>query len=210
MISFNRLAIWLNHVVRRHPSRWLYTDRLLGNYMDGKERPFMTRDWGAAAIWDVGASVGKYTTILARSNPNGMIYAFEPNLNSLYYLAFRTARYRNVVIVPNALTLDGRPIPGSHDPDFTSPPTGPLVSTISIQEAIARTGVPRFVKVDIEGAEFDLFKSKAIECLHPATILLSWHPILAGREIYEVDGWRNVQLDANLTLLTPHGQSGTP
>ena len=68
------------------------------------EADFFKKNLGKAVIWDVGASVGKLTTIMAKSSPEATIHAFEPNLNSLYFLAYRTASYKNVIIVPCALT----------------------------------------------------------------------------------------------------------
>jgi FkbM family methyltransferase len=199
-----QLAMRLNFGIRRHPSRWLYTDSLLGKYIDPNEQPFFTRDWGAASIWDIGASVGKYTTILARHNPKSRIYAFEPNLNSLYYLAYRTAQYPNVVIVPNALTVDGQPMKGTHEPDFNAPPTGPLVATVAVKEAIAKYGVPTFVKMDIEGGEFSIFEGEAAECFKRSTVLVSWHPQLTGKPVpAEVKGWKNEHITSDMTLLTP-------
>jgi FkbM family methyltransferase len=203
MDIINRLVIWLNFSVRRHPSRWLYTDRFLGKFMDEKETPFFVRDWGRVVIWDVGASIGKYTTILAKHSPNATICAFEPNLNSLYYLAYRTANYPNVVIVPNALTVDGSPMKGTYNPDFNAALTGPRVATISIKEAISKQGVPTFIKMDIEGGEFLIFESAEAEYLRPATILVSWHPQQTGKPVPEVKGWKNSRLGNNMSLLSP-------
>lgn len=199
----NRFAVWLNHFVRRNPARYLFTDRLLGKYLEEHEAKFFGRDLGKVAIWDVGASVGKITTVMAANSPNAVIYAFEPNLNSLYFLAYRTAACRNVVIVPCALTTDGGTLTGTYDPDFNAPPTGPRVSTISIAEAIAKSGVPAFIKMDIEGAEFAFFESPESKRLHASTILVAWHPELAKKPIPQVPGWENDPIALNSTLLTP-------
>jgi FkbM family methyltransferase len=203
MDAINKFAMWLNFFIRRHPSRLLYTDRLLGKYLDENEAPFLVKNWGGGIIWDVGASVGKYTNILATHNPNATIYAFEPNLNSMYYLAYRTAGHANVVIVPNALTVDGQPMKGTHDPDFNASPTGPLVATVSLKEALAKYGPPKFVKMDIEGGEFQIFGDEVAEGLRRATILVSWHPQLTGKPVPEVKGWKNDRLADEITLLSP-------
>jgi FkbM family methyltransferase len=199
----NNFAMRINFLIRRHPSRWLYSERLLGSYMDAHEVPFFTRDWGDCAVWDVGASIGKYTTIMAKNSPRAKIFAFEPNLNSLYYLAYRTAKYPNVVIVPNALTADGGLLKGSHDPDFNATPTGPMLATISLREAISKTGTPKFVKMDIEGGEFSIFESADAQLLRQASILVSWHPHLAGKPVVEVKGWKNTKLSNDISLLEP-------
>jgi FkbM family methyltransferase len=197
-----KLAMAMNYSIRRHPSRFLYRDSLLGRFVDETEIAYFRKDWGKGVIWDVGASVGKYTTMLAKNSPNATIYAFEPNLNSLYYLANRTEKYPNVVIVPNALTPDGGTIMGSHDPDFSSKPTGPRVATISLKEAVAKFGAPTFLKMDIEGAEFEVLKGD-LSSLHKSTLLVSWHCQFTGKPVPQVPGWKNTQLSADITLLEP-------
>lgn len=203
MDVLNNLAMRLNFAIRRHPSRWLYTDRMLGSYVDPHEAPYLTRTWANGPIWDVGASVGKYTAMLATSNPATKIFAFEPNLNSLYYLGYRTARFANVVIVPNALTADGGFLKGSYDPDFNGQATGPVVATISLRDATEKFGRPGFVKMDIEGGEYSVFESDEAQLLMNSTILVSWHPRIAGKAIPEVKGWKNTRLSTDISLLEP-------
>jgi FkbM family methyltransferase len=203
MDVLNKLVMRLNFFIRRHPSRWLYTERLLGSYTDKHETPFFTRDWGEGIVWDVGASIGKYTTIMARHSPRATIFAFEPNLNSLYYLGYRTAKFTNVCIVPNALTADGRLLKGSYEPDFNAPATGPMLTTISLREAMAKCGTPKFVKMDIEGGEYPVLASPDAELLRSATVLVSWHPNLASKPIPEVKWWKNTKLSSEITLLEP-------
>jgi FkbM family methyltransferase len=199
----DKLAIQLNFFIRRHPSRWLYTDRLLGSFMDDHETTFLKRDWGEGVVWDLGASVGKYTTVMARHSPRATIYAFEPNLNSLYYLAYRTAKFSNVCIVPNALTADSKLLKGSYEPNFNASATGPMVITISLREAVAKCGTPKFVKMDIEGGEYPVLESADAELLRSTTMLVSWHPHFAGKPIPEVKGWKNTKLSSDITLLEP-------
>ena len=125
---------------------------------------------------DVGASLGKYTTLLAEANPNQQVYAFEPNLNSLYYLGYRTAKYPNVTIVPAALTIDGKPMRATYDPNMHNPATGPQGITFSAAEAIARFGMPAFIKLDIEGLEKE-FLEKCGELFRHTTMIVEWHPL---------------------------------
>jgi hypothetical protein len=124
-------------------------------------------------------------------------------LNSLYYLGYRTAKFANVCIVPNALTAGGAPLKGSHEPNFNAPPTGPMLATISLREAVAKCGRPKFVKMDIEGGEYPVLESLDAELLRSATILVSWHPQFAGKPIPKVNGWKNTQLSSDITLLEP-------
>lgn len=198
-----RLAMRINFLVRRNPTRRLYDERVLRGFVDPVEAPYLQRAWDGD-IWDVGASVGKYTTILAAANPGRTVYAFEPNLNSLYFLAYRIRAHANVVLVPNALTVDGAPMKGTFDPDFNAPPTGPRVASLGVREALERFGCPRFVKMDIEGGEFDLIPALP-PVFRQATLLVSWHPHLVNRPIPAIDGWSVTFLQEDISLLTPIG-----
>lgn len=202
MTFLTKVAMRVNYLVRRHPSRFLYRDDLLRRFVDHNELPLLSRNWGQSVIWDVGASIGKYTTILAKNSPMATVYAFEPNLNSLYYLAYRTARYQNVVVVPNALTSHKGFVPSSYDPDYSSPPTGPRTPAITVEEAILKFGMPTFVKMDIEGGEFQIFEDES-SLLRNTVILVSWHPTLTGRTIPALPAWRNTVLSRDISLLEP-------
>ena len=150
----------------------------------------------------MGASVGKYTTKLAESNPDAIIVAFEPNLNSLYYLAYRTASYPNIVIVPSALTADGEPMKGTYSPDFGAPPTGPQIDTMSVGEAVRKFGIPSFVKMDIEGGEYSVLGAESSP-LFESTLLVAWHPGAEKRSMPELPAWNVKQITSDMTLLTP-------
>ena len=192
-------AIKLNYLLRSHPSKYLYSERLLSGFTDPVESEHINCNW-FGPVWDVGASVGKYTTTLARHNLH-RVYAFEPNLNSLYYLAHRTREYTNVVIVPNALTTHGFTQKASFNPDFTAKPTGPHVTSISLDHALESFGIPKFIKLDIEGAEYELLtqiESTYQHKLRDTTMLISWH-----NGIKFIGGWRNKVLSSDITLLSP-------
>ena len=196
----------VHFAIRRHWSRFLFSDRILSwfsDLTDPKELSFFTRDWGGGTIWDVGASVGKYTTILANNNPRSHVVAFEPNFNSLYYLAYRTAKLSNVSIAPNALTSSGQPFIGTYDPDFTAPSTGPMMASLSLREAVAKFGFPVFVKMDIEGGEYELLQCEDAALLADSTILVSWHPQLAKLPIPNLSMWKQTIICKNLGLLEP-------
>ncbi|MBI1178881.1 FkbM family methyltransferase [bacterium] len=177
-------------VLRAHPMRFLFSNWIL-RWFDidsaDSETKFFRHKW-RGSIWDVGASVGKYTVILARANPDCTIYAFEPNLNSLYYLGYRTARYPNVVIVPCALTADGAPSKTSYSADFLAPPTGPHAYSVSLQEAVARFGRPAFAKFDIEGDEYFVFEREP-RVLVGAHLLIEWHHYKVSCSIPEFQNW---------------------
>jgi FkbM family methyltransferase len=189
--------------IRRHPSRFLFRDFFfrLSNPYDDAELKLVRQPWGGD-IWDLGASVGKFTPILAETNPHCRVFAFEPNLNSVYFLAYRTSRYQNVVIVPAALTLDGAPMQTSYDPDFSGRPTGPLGMTLSLKEALQKFGKPKFIKMDIEGAEYRLFREQG-ELLKGVHLLVEWHPGLVNEPMPPLPFWKVTQADVTHTYLEP-------
>lgn len=202
-MTFGKFCMKISYVLRGNPIRFLYSDALLRGFSDPKELEYFGKKWGNV-IWDVGASVGKYTTKLAESNPDAIIVAFEPNLNSLYYLAYRTASYPNVVIVPNALTVDGAPMKGTYSPDFGAPPTGPMIDTMSVDEAVKKFGVPSFVKMDIEGGEYSVLDVESSP-LFESTMLVAWHPGPDARPMPRLVPWKVEQVTSDMTLLTPVG-----
>jgi len=212
MATLKDRCIWLllrfSWMARRNPVRFLFNDSafnaITGND-DDVEAQFLKRRWvqnGSGKIWDVGASLGKYTCDIARANPNCRVYAFEPNFNSLYFLAYRTARFSNVEIVPSALTADGRDFKGTYDPNFTVEPTGPLMPTFSLPEAIAKFGKPDFIKLDVEGEEYRIFREHA-ELLRGVHVFVEWHTYYVKDPIPPLKHWRVTDVCPGHTYLEP-------
>lgn len=144
-------------------------------------------------IWDVGASLGRHAYRLASKF---QIYAFEPNLNSLQYLGYNLKDCPNAIIVPCALTIDGKPMLGTVHPDFLAPCTGPKVATLSLQEALQKFGKPGLMKIDIEGGEYDMLKRSELIGL---TLLIEWH----GEVPKELPHWTIETIDPTHSLLRP-------
>jgi FkbM family methyltransferase len=197
----------LSHKLRSNPSRFLFSDfffNFVGRDKDA-ETELMRKNWNAppgSSIWDVGASIGKFTTLLAQANPQMRVYAFEPNLNSLYFLAHRTARFPNVTVVPCAITADGKPMKGTYDPNFEAPATGPSVPTFSVEEAVRKFGKPLFIKMDVEGEEFRIFDPEP-ECLRGVHILVEWHTAKTGQQVPPLRLWRSTDFTPGHTYLEP-------
>lgn len=144
-------------------------------------------------VWDVGAFVGRHAYLVAQHH---QVYAFEPNLNALQFLGFNLKDCPKAVVVPCALTLDGKPMLGTVDPDFLAPSTGPKVATLSLAEALKKFGKPGIIKIDIEGGEYELLKS---DLLIGIPLLIEWH-----REIpRELPHWTIQSIDESHSLLMP-------
>jgi FkbM family methyltransferase len=184
-------------VSQNRPARWLNSNRLYEVLRPRAWEPevldcLCNGNW-SGPVWDVGASFGRHTYRVAQKHK---VYAFETNLNTLQYLAYNLRGCANAIIVPCALTLDGRPMKGSFHADFMVEPTGPQVATISVDEALQKFGRPGVVKLDIEGAEYDLLRS---ESLFPLTLLVEWH-----REVpSKLDRWNIRPIDTTHSLLIP-------
>lgn len=194
MSCYNRIRIELT---KHHFGRFLHSN--WGNqicYPQGWEPEVLQclceGKWNGP-VWDVGAYVGRHAY---RVSQHHQVYAFEPNLNALQFLGYNLKDCPNVVIVACALTLDGKPMLGSVDPDFLKPPTGPKVATLSIAEALQKFGRPGVIKIDIEGGEYELLKS---ELLRGIPLLIEWH-----REIpQQLPHWNLKTIDPTHSLLTP-------
>lgn len=201
----------LSHRLRHHPFRFLITGSFFSWFSSSEpgEEAIYRRSW-SGPVWDIGASMGKYTVIMAEANPQQTVYAFEPNLNSLYYLAYRTAKYSNLVIVPAALTIDAKVMPTTYDPNFNNPATGPRAIGFPLEEAIRWYGVPAFIKLDCEGFEFE-FLEKCAPLLRHTTLLVEWHKLdlhgqprqVASQFKPDLSYWRETRISPNHTLLEP-------
>jgi FkbM family methyltransferase len=184
-------------ISQNRPARWVNSNRFYELIRPGAWEPevlecLCTSQWDGP-VWDVGASFGRHSYRVAKFH---QVFAFEPNLNSLQFLAYNLKNCANVVIVPCALTLDGKPMKGTYHADFMVEPTGPRVATISVEEALRKFGRPGVIKLDIEGGEYDLLKC---ETLFDLKLLIEWH-----REIpAKLDRWDVKSIDATHSLLIP-------
>lgn len=123
-------------------------------------------------VWDVGAHAGATTYFLSKMvGPTGMVFAFEPDEGNFEYLT-RNIEYHqlsNVTPVKKALArtsgtaqfyMDGTMNAGLAE--FLTYPgrsrsSYQTVTTVSFADACSELGgAPRFVKLDIEGAETDV------------------------------------------------------
>ena len=205
-----KFLFYFSHHLRQHPFRFLIGGKLFSFFSSSEpgEEEVYRRAW-PGPIWDIGASLGKYTVVLAEANPNQRVYAFEPNLNSLYYLGYRTAKYPNVVIVPALLTVDARFAKTTYDPNFVNPPTGPQAIAFPLEDALRWFGVPAFIKLDIEGFEYE-FLERCGPLLKNSTLLVEWHPVYngvpnSGATKYKPDfsHWKATKVSPNHTLFEP-------
>ncbi len=141
-------------------------------------------------IYDLGAMVGLYTLLAAELvQEQGQVFAFEPSPRNIYYLKKHVGinDYKNIKILEYAICdsigemkfSEGKSISTGHLSE-----DGKLaVETVSLDILVNRKEIlpPHFIKMDIEGAEYEaLIGAKYIlEQYHPK-LLISIH----SKELY--------------------------
>ena len=135
----------------------------------GREQELIA--WYEAAdrpiIIDAGANIGAASVWFARHFPKSAIVSVEPDASNLVLARKNTARYPRVVPMQAAIASQpGRLVltdPGGGAWAFrtTNEPgaQGHAVDAVTIEQVLERAGegVPFILKIDIEGAEADLF-----------------------------------------------------
>jgi len=150
-------------------------------------------------VWDVGAHAG-YTSYQFSKlvGPTGRVYAWEPDASNYSCLLRNIERHKleNVTPVHKALAgetgrvrfeMDGTMASGIQD-YLEYPDAGvnvQAVDGITIADACAEFGIPRYVKMDIEGAEVAVIRS-SLEFIsrHPIEWAIDTHHRIDNRFTY--------------------------
>ncbi|HKT02031.1 MAG TPA: FkbM family methyltransferase [Rugosimonospora sp.] len=132
-------------------------------------------------VFDVGGHIGYITVYLAALvGPAGSVHAFEPGDNNLPYIRGNTAHRGNIHVVPKAVGQEPGELPlfmedltGQNNSlvrDFAGLAANErnavrahvvekLVEVVSLDQYAEETGaVPDFVKIDIEGFEYEALR----------------------------------------------------
>jgi FkbM family methyltransferase len=121
-------------------------------------------------VWDVGAHAGMSSYFLAQMvGPEGKVYAFEPDDTNYEYLLRNLEMHHltNVTPVKAALSdktgtatfcMDGTMSAGLSDSlSYAAAENTVVVDTLALPDACDRfASVPRYIKMDIEGAELSV------------------------------------------------------
>lgn len=162
-------------------------------------------------ILDIGANVG-FFSIAARSRyPQAKIHAYEPNQRVLPFLKSNVEPLA-VNIFPEAVGAEAGTVSICDDGDSNQATTvandGGSIRQVSLQRAIERLGgVVDLLKMDCEGAEWDLFKAEE-PWRHIRYIRMEYH-LVHGHTIQDVQsalsriGFRAIhwQRDAGFGIL---------
>ncbi len=149
-------------------SRWVNTDILLG-----KTYPYLPFVNDVQVVFDVGANCGATTVHFARHYPNAAVHSFEPGSAARGYLERNAAGYPNVSVHPFGLYSDDCDVPlYLGDGDIGMASIHPRSVNLEASEPVqlraagpwaAEQGIDRIdiLKVDVEGAEVEVFSSLA-------------------------------------------------
>jgi FkbM family methyltransferase len=136
------------------------------------------KDIGGKNVIDVGANTGIFT-LLAEEYGAAKIIAVEPNTETLLTLSENTKGEENIFLLPMAVGLrKGEEVEMVHLPQFdkadgrvySQPATDNstnIVRTVNLDYLVEQVGndKPIFLKVDCEGAEYDLFYGASFHAL---------------------------------------------
>jgi FkbM family methyltransferase len=175
--------------------------------LDGLVRP----GW---VVWDVGASVGFFTLVLARLvGPSGQVVAFEPDRAAV-------ARLERHAVANAFDTIQIRPVavwsrPGPLSFGIAADDHGRIhgrvgeveecVEAVTLDGALAELAPPRLVKIDVEGAEEEVLLGAAeLLARHGPIVLCEVHlerglaaeRLSRVRGILEAHAYRVEELDA--------------
>ncbi|HYI10649.1 MAG TPA: FkbM family methyltransferase [Thermoanaerobaculia bacterium] len=148
----------------------------LGTYEREAQEAFRELIREGDVVYDIGANAGFFTLLASRlTGPRGTVYAFEPLPRNIDYLQRHVAvnHAANVRVLPIAVSSSTGV---AHFDTASNAAMGRIkdegvleVQTESLDALVASGRVipPRFMKIDVEGAE--------LEVLHGAATLLQRH-----------------------------------
>ena len=174
-------------------SKWIVGSSLhscwLGSYESEKQRRIARELRPDSVFYDIGSNVGLYSLLAARRVHSGMVYAFEPLPQNVWYLGrhLELNRVNNVEVLELAVS-DRTGTAFFQEGENSS--MGHLTQKGNIRVCTAtldslvlqeRIAPPSVVKVDIEGAELLALRG-ASECIqrYRPVIFVATH----GREVH--------------------------
>jgi len=222
-IQFNRYGLrkkFMRVMAGTLRGYWFTTERsyeyLLGNYEDPTTlETFMSACGKGTVFYDLGAAAGYYTLIADRCIDAGTILCFEPFTANRDLLKAhlelnkeRLKKSNGIRVLPYALSDENKTIAFSNDPVQTDGNTyiktspsfkenaEPLMVTAYALDnwVAAGNAPPNIIKIDVEGAEYDVLKGaeKTILQYRPL-ILLATHdchlPGVKDKCISLLTGW---------------------
>jgi len=141
-------------------------------FIDKKYEKWLNKKYHT--VVDVGANVGVFTEYMLRNEYAQKVVAVECDSTALYDLQNNFKLYNNVIVIPKALNTTEKPvlfyesevnpiISSTLSPDRlqnhvagTKGDKVKVVDSISIKQLVDMLGIIDLLKIDIEGAEYDI------------------------------------------------------
>jgi FkbM family methyltransferase len=162
--------------------------------------PTIRNGW---AVVDVGAGLGEFCIQVAREHPGCRVYAFEPGPESFALLRenVRLNAVRNVSLFPSAVggragvsvlrRAPGAPARASTVAAAGAGPGAP-VPTTTLGDILRDLDIPRcdFLKIDCEGAEYDILMGADADTLQRVTHMsVEYHDGVTAFSGAELAAW---------------------
>lgn len=179
-----RVICHLNQMLQRQLYFW-------GSYEKNYCAQWIRLAQSAKTIFDIGANVGLYSLLAARTNPSAQIHAFEPTaaVNEILRTNIALNGFNNITVNNCGIGSDSGEglLRECRGMDYTnegmnyiakdnlhSQPTDRAVILVSLDDYCRSNGIDRIdlLKMDIEGGEYDalcgaknLLEGKSVGCL---------------------------------------------
>jgi FkbM family methyltransferase len=165
-------------------------------------------------VFDVGANAGSLSVLMSRLvGPRGVVCSFEasPRIVDKCQYNLMVNGCTNVTLYHRAVYRESRQMlqlfAGPHLNDslvqWTDSPTSNLVQTVSIDDFVSYTGlVPKLIKMDVEGAEFDALQgmTRTLATNRPQLILEQSPRDMRCHEVLVAAGYRAIDLATLRTI----------
>jgi FkbM family methyltransferase len=157
----------------------------LGSYEMNKRLAFERLIPPGAVTYDIGANVGYFSLLAARlAGPEGQVYAFEPLPRNIDYLKKHVAinAIENIEVVEAAVSAQSGEahfdLGASSAMGHLAESGGITVRMVSLDEMLAAGELrpPDYMKVDVEGAEYEALKgAQELLAQHKPILFLDTH-----------------------------------
>jgi FkbM family methyltransferase len=175
---------------------WPLLEVLVGDAYHLDRLPWSTSTEPPLTVLDIGAHVGSFTIALAERYPAAKMTCYEPSPTSAAFLrANITANHldQRVQVLQSAVASEPGSVrlysegDASCEATTISPAVGSDAATqtvtvcpaVAFETAVSTAGKPDLVKLDCEGAEYDIVLNSKRPCWEQvSSVLLEYHPVV--------------------------------
>jgi FkbM family methyltransferase len=164
----------------------------LGTYEFHIQRRFADLVTDSAVVYDIGANVGFYTLLAAKSvGARGLVVSFEPLPRNVHFLRAHLALNHISNVMIETVAVADRSGPARFE-RAASPTEGRLstsgtmsVNCVALDDLVAETRIPppTIVKIDVEGGELQVLEgAAAVLAAHKPVMIIATHSPELHRE----------------------------